>query len=428
MRLLIKQCSIIDPGNTYEGINDIYIEDGLIRLIEPSIGLAADKVIDTAGLFLLPGFIDIHAHLREPGFEYKETVYSGTRAAARGGYTSICCMPNTKPVIDDEASLSMLQKIIKKDAAVKVYPIAAISKGQTSTELVEMNKLSEMGAVAFSDDGRPVATAAFMLKVLLSAKEEDYIIIDHCEELSLAEGGAINKGRKSEQMGIRGIHPLSEELNVMRDIMIAEETDSHIHIAHVSTAGSAEIIRAAKRRGVKVTCEVTPHHIGLTEDIITPGFTDCKVNPPLRTAGDVEALKEALKDGTIDVIATDHAPHHKDEKSEDFYSSAFGISGLETAFSVCYTELVESGILTLKELSERMSKNPAKLLKLESGIIKTGIAADLVLVDTAREITVNRDDFLSKGKNTPFHGKTYKGDIVYTIVDGNVAYENKTHL
>ncbi|HRS21051.1 MAG TPA: dihydroorotase [Clostridia bacterium] len=428
MRLLIKQCSIIDPGNTYEGINDIYIEDGLIRLIEPSIRLAADKVIDAAGLFLLPGFIDMHAHLREPGFEYKETVYSGTRAAARGGYTSICCMPNTKPVIDDEASLSMLQKIIKKDAAVKVYPIAAISKGQTSTELVEMNKLSEMGAVAFSDDGRPVATAAFMLKVLLSAKEEDYIIIDHCEELSLAEGGAINKGRKSEQMGIRGIHPLSEELNVMRDIMIAEETDSHIHIAHVSTAGSAEIIRAAKRRGVKVTCEVTPHHVGLTEDIITPGFTDCKVNPPLRTAGDVEALKEALKDGTIDVIATDHAPHHKDEKSEDFYSSAFGISGLETAFSVCYTELVESGILTLKELSERMSRNPAKLLKLDSGIIKTGIAADLVLVDTAREITVNRDDFLSKGKNTPFHGKTYKGDIVYTIVDGNVAYENKTHL
>ena len=428
MRLLIKQCSIIDPGNTYEGINDIYIEDGLIRLIEPSIGLAADKVIDTAGLFLLPGFIDMHAHLREPGFEYKETVYSGTRAAARGGYTSICCMPNTRPVIDDEASLSMLQKIIKKDAAVKVYPIAAISKGQKSTELVEMNKLSEMGAVAFSDDGRPVATAAFMMKALLSAKEKGFMIIDHCEELSLAEGGAINKGRKSEQMGIRGIHPLSEELNVMRDIMIAGNTDSHIHIAHVSTAGSAEIIRAAKKRGIKVTCEVTPHHIGLTEDIITPGFTDCKVNPPLRTAGDVEALKEALKDGTIDVIATDHAPHHKDEKSEDFYSSAFGISGLETAFSVCYTELVESGILTLKELSERMSKNPAKLLKLESGIIKTGIAADLVLVDTAREITVNRDDFLSKGKNTPFHGKTYKGDIVYTIVDGNVAYENKTHL
>jgi len=428
MRLLIKQCSIIDPGNTYKGINDIYIEDGLIRLIEPSIGLSADKVIDAAGLFLLPGFIDMHAHLREPGFEYKETVYSGTRAAARGGYTSICCMPNTKPVIDDEASLSTLQKIIKKDASVKVYPIAAISKGQTSTELVEMNKLSEMGAVAFSDDGKPVSTAAFMLKVLLNAKDKDYMIIDHCEELSLAEGGALNKGRKSEQLGIRGIHPLSEELNVMRDIMIAEETDSRIHIAHVSTAGSAEIIRAAKRRGVKVTCEVTPHHVGLTEDIITPGFTDCKVNPPLRTAGDVEALKEALKDGTIDVIATDHAPHHKDEKSEDFYSSAFGISGLETAFSVCYTELVEPGILTLKELSERMSKNPAELLKLDTGIIRTGIAADLVLVDTAREITVNRNDFLSKGKNTPIHGKTYKGDIVYTIVDGNVAYENKNRL
>ncbi|MDD4504719.1 MAG: dihydroorotase [Clostridiaceae bacterium] len=416
---------MIDTVNVYEGINDIYIDGGVIKEIDSSIELEADRVIDAKGLYLLPGFVDMHTHLREPGFEYKETVYSGTRAAARGGYTTICCMPNTKPVIDDKVSLSGLLDIIKKDAAVNVYPIAAISKGQKSIELTEMKKLSEMGAVAFSDDGKPVMTAAFMREALLAAKIDDLLIIDHCEELSLAEDGVINYGEKAEQLGIKGIHQLSEELNVMRDIMIAEETNSHIHIAHVSTEKSVEIIREAKSRGVRVTCEVTPHHIGLTENIIAPGFTDCKVNPPLRTVKDVNAIKEALRDGTIDAIATDHAPHHKDEKSEDFYSSAFGISGIETAFSVCYTELVESEILTLKDLVTKMSSNPARILKLESGVIRTGKAADLVIVDTARRITVNKESLLSKGKNTPFHGRNYTGDIVYTIVNGNVAYENK---
>ncbi len=423
MRLLVKNCCIVDPANAYEGVNDIYIEDGIIKEIAPSIGLKAGMVIDAQGFYVLPGFVDMHTHLREPGFEYKETVYSGTRAAARGGYTTVCCMPNTKPSIDDENSLSILLDIIKKDALVTVYPIAAISKGQKSAELTGMKKLNEMGAAAFSDDGKPVVSAALMREALLEAKANDWLIIDHCEELSLAEGGAVNYGKKAEQLGVRGIHPLSEELYVMRDVMIAEETDAHIHIAHVSTAKSAEIIREAKRKGIKVTCEVTPHHIGLTEDVIRPGFTDCKVNPPLRTAGDVEALKAALRDGTIDVIATDHAPHHKDEKGEDFYTSAFGISGIETAFSVCYTELVETGILTLKELADKMSSSPARLLKLEAGSISKDNAANLAIVDTLRSITVDKNNFLSKGRNTPFHGRTYKGDIVFTIVNGKVAYE-----
>lgn len=424
MSLLIKNCSIIDPINVYEGINDIFIEDGVIKQIEPIIITEADRAIDAKGLYLLPGFIDMHTHLREPGFEYKETVYSGTRAAAKGGFTTICCMPNTKPVIDDESSLSRLLDIIKKDAAVKVYPIAAISKGQNSVELTAMKQLNKLGAIAFSDDGKPVMTAAFMREALLAAKDNDWIIIDHCEELSLAAGGAINFGKKAEELGIRGIHGLSEELNVMRDVMIAEETDSHIHLAHISTEKSVEIIRSAKDRGVKVTCEVTPHHIGLTEDIITQGFTDCKVNPPLRTAKDVNALKRALKDGTIDAIATDHAPHHKNEKDEDFYSSAFGISGIETAFPVCYTELVEAGILTIKELVAKMSSNPARILKLEAGTVRTGMTADLVLVDTRRIITIHRENLLSKGKNTPFHGRDYTGEVMYTIVNGDVAYEN----
>ncbi|HYE80605.1 MAG TPA: dihydroorotase [Clostridia bacterium] len=425
MSLLIKHCSIADPETAYEELNDIYIENGVVVKIAPLISQSAGRVIDARGFHVLPGFVDMHTHLREPGFEYKETVRSGTIAAARGGYTTICCMPNTRPVIDDEASLQRLLDIIEKDAAVNVHPIAAISRGQKSGELTDMKKLREMGAAAFSDDGKPVMTAALLREALIAAKADDHLIIEHCEELSLAEGGAINAGKKAEQLGIRGIHPLSEELNVMRDIMIAEETGSRIHIAHVSTAGSVGIIRAAKGRGVRVTCEVTPHHIGLTEEIITPGFTDCKVNPPLRTAGDIKALKEALKDGTIDIIATDHAPHHKDEKNDDFYSSAFGISGIETAFSVCYSELVETGILTLKELAGKMSSNPARILGLDAGAIKEGRTAELVIVDTAREIAVDREKLLSKGKNTPLHGKNYKGDVVYTIVKGRIAYENK---
>jgi dihydroorotase len=424
MRLLIKHCSIVNPTCDYQGTSDIYIENGIIKRIEPAVELEADKVIDASGLSVLPGFVDMHTHLREPGFEYKETIYSGTRAAARGGYTTVCCMPNTKPVIDDEATLSRLLDIIKKDAVVNVHPIAAISKGQKSLELTDMKRLKKMGAAAFSDDGKPVMTAAFMREALITAKENGLLLIDHCEELSLAEGGAINYGRRSEQLDIKGIHPLSEELNVMRDIMLAGETNSRIHLAHISTEGSVKIIREAKGRGVKVTCEVTPHHIGLTEDIITLGFTDSKVNPPLRTGRDVEALKAALKDGTIDAIATDHAPHHKDEKGENFYSSAFGISGIETAFSVCYTELVETGILSLKELAGKMSSRPANILELDTGTIRTGMVADLVIVDTARKITIDRDSFLSKGKNTPFHGRKYSGDVVYTIVGGKIAYEN----
>lgn len=424
MRMLIKHCSIIDPAYDYQGSNDIYIEDGIIRRIEPTISLEADTVIDAGGLSVLPGFVDMHTHLREPGFEYKETVYSGTRAAAKGGYTSVCCMPNTKPVIDDEAALSILLDIIKRDAIVNVHPIAAISKGQKSTELTDMKKLREMGAAAFSDDGKPVMTAAFMREALIAANANDWLLIDHCEELSFAEGGAINYGSKSAELGIKGIHPLSEELNVMRDIMLAEDTGARIHIAHISTEGSVKIIKEAKARGINVTCEVTPHHIGLTEDIIVPGFTDSKVNPPLRTARDTKALKEALKDGTIDAIATDHAPHHKDEKGADFYNSAFGISGIETAFSVCYTELVETGILTLKQLAGKMSSGPASILKLETGAIRAGMAADLAIVDTVRKVTIGRESFLSKGKNTPFHGRKYSGVVMYTIVGGNIAYEN----
>lgn len=424
VKLLIKSCSIVNPTVDYEGERDIYIEDGIIAKIGTSLSFQADRVIDAAGYKVVPGFIDMHTHLREPGFERKETVKTGTRAAARGGYTAICCMPNTRPAIDDEASLSTLMEIIKRDAAVKVYPIAAVTKGQKSIELTDMKTLKGMGAVAFSDDGKPVANAASMREALLRGKENGCLIIDHCEDLSLAEGGVINEGERSRQLGLKGIPALSEELNVIRDILIAEDCCARVHIAHISTGKSADMVRAAKKRGVQVTCEVTPHHMALSEDMIEEGLTDCKVNPPLRTEGDVALLKEALADGTIDVIATDHAPHHRDDKGKDFYTAAFGISGIETSFSVCYTELVLKGTLTLKELTRKMSYNPAKILNLESGEIREGSPADIAIVDTEKRITVDRERLISKGKNTPFHGRSYTGDIVYTIVGGKVVYEN----
>ncbi|MGE5632884.1 MAG: dihydroorotase [Caulobacteraceae bacterium] len=424
MRLLLKSCTIVNSTCDYEGTRDIYIEDGIITEISDKITRTAEQVIDAKGYKVLPGFIDMHAHLREPGFERKETVKTGSMAAARGGYTTICCMPNTKPPTDDEASLAVLMRIIERDAAVNVLPVAAVSKGQKSIELTEMGKLRKGGAIAFSDDGKPVMSAALMRQALIASRESGFLVIDHCEELSLAEGGVINEGKRSQLLGLKGIHSLSEELNIMRDVMIAEETGARIHIAHISTRKSVEIIRGAKSMGVKVTCEATPHHIGLTEDIIAEGHTECKVNPPLRTEADAAALKKALADGTVDAIATDHAPHHEDEKGSDFYSAAFGISGIETAFSVCFTELVQKGYITLKELTRKMSYNPAKILGIGKGEIKPGAPADLAIVDTGRIITVDRDKMVSKGKNTPFHGRTYTGDVIYTIADGKVVYEN----
>lgn len=422
MRILIKNCSITDAVYDYEGINDIYIVDGIISRIAKKVEEPADTVVDGRGLAAMPGFIDMHTHLRQPGFEHKETVASGTAAAAKGGYTTICCMPNTNPVIDSTDTLDMLNGIIAKDAVINVHPIAAVSKGEKSTELTDMVALRQKGAIAFSDDGQPVKDSRLMLEALKLAKKEDMVIIDHCEDMNLAEGGAINEGIVARRLGIKGIPALSEELPVMRDVMLAESLEAGIHIAHISTVGSADIIRKAKSRGVKVTCEVTPHHIGLTEAIITDGYTYCKVNPPLRTAKDTDALKKALADGTIDVIATDHAPHHADDKGADFYTAANGISGIETAFSVCYTELVKRNVLSLKQLVEKMSYNPARLLKLDRGTIKEGKAADIVLADLNSTRTINRAGMISKGKNTPFHGRSYTGEIKVTIANGKIVY------
>lgn len=427
MKILIKKACIVDSVVEYPKGSDILIIDGMIKQIGVGIEVAADEIIDGAGLTVLPGLVDMHCHLREPGFEYKETVASGTKAAARGGYTTICCMPNTKPIIDNADALKKLLEIIEKDAVVNVLPLAAVSMKQQSQCLTEMKKLKELGAIAFSDDGQPVSNNGVMLEALFKAKDIGALIVDHCEDHGLVKGGVINEGKKAKDLGLPGISNLSEELPIIRDIMLAAEADYKIHIAHVSTKGSVDIIRKAKNQGIKVTCEVTPHHIALSDDIITAGYTDCKVNPPLRSLDDVVAIKQALRDGTIDAIATDHAPHHETEKTQDFYKAANGISGIETSFSACYTELVETGILSIKELVAKMSYNPSKILGINKGKVAVGEIADIVIVDLNKSNKIDKDTFFSKGKNTPFHGRNYKGEVVYTIVKGEIVF-NKEEL
>lgn len=424
MRLLIKNAAIAAAGE-YLDCCDILLEQGIIKVIGRDLKAEGAQLLNCQGLTVLPGLVDLHSHLREPGFAYKETVSSGTRAAARGGFTTICCMPNTRPVIDEPAKLEHLLKLIKKDAVVRVLPIAAVSVGQQGHELTDMKTLAALGAAAFSDDGQPVSDNRLMLAALETAKQIDALIIDHCEDQSLVNGGVINKGYKSQELGLKGISALSEELPIMRDILLAQEADCRIHIAHVSTKGSVEIIREAKKKGIKVTCEVTPHHLALDDCIIEEGFTDCKVNPPLRSKEDVAAVKAGLKDGTIDAIATDHAPHHETEKGRDFYSAANGISGIESAFAVCYTELVEQGVLSIEELVSKMSYNPARILGVDAGLIAEGKAADLTIVDLNKSITIDKNTFLSKGKNTPFHGRSYKGEVLYTIVNGKIVYHKE---
>ena len=425
MNTLIKNCRLGPKGNQL----DILISGDKITRIEQKISEVELSeldltVVDGTGLVATPGFIDMHVHLRDPGLEYKEDVKSGTMAAAKGGYTTVFSMPNTRPTMDAAGKLREYMKTIKTQAVVKVMPVAAITEGLKGEILTNMKELSETGARAFSDDGRPVYNNEIFESAMRKAKAENLLIFDHCEDLELAHGGAINEGEASERLGIKGINNASEALPISRDIETARKVDGKIHICHVSTEESVELIRKAKETGVKLTCEAGPHHLGLNDSIITEGYTDCKVNPPLRAEKDRMAVVQGIIDGTIDVIATDHAPHHETEKGVDFYKAAFGISGIETAFSVCYTELVKKDYISFEKLIQLMSIRPAEITGLEAGRLEVGRTADLVLVDLEKEITVDRETFLSKGHNTPFHGRRYYGEIRMTFVDGRLIYKN----
>lgn len=425
--IIIKNGHIVDPSQNIDGIGDVLIVDGKIKEILLKHGSAEVqkkktselRTIDATALYVLPGLVDMHTHLREPGFEHKETIKTGTMAAIKGGFTSVCCMPNTNPINDNRTVTDYILRKAYAEGACYVYPIGAITKGQKGEELAEIGMMHEEGCVAFSDDGRPVMNSLIMRRALEYSKIFKVPIISHCEDINLSEGGLMNEGRLSTLLGLRGIPEISEDVMVARDILLAELTGGRLHIAHVSTEGSVRLIKEAKRRGINITAETCPHYFSITEDAVKGYNTNAKVNPPLRRQKDIEAIKEGLKDGTIDVIATDHAPHHRDEKLQEFDKAPFGISGIETALSLSL-RLVNDGILNMSQLVEKIALTPAKILGINRGTLKVGSDADIVIVDTNREFKVEPEWFISKGKNTPFEGWTLKGMPVITICKGRV--------
>lgn len=416
--LLIKNGNIV----TDKGVNlsDILINEGRITKIAPNINSSAE-VFDADGMLIFPGFIDMHTHLREPGLEYKEDIESGTRAAINGGFTAVCCMPNTKPPLDNSALIRyVLMRSSEADNAT-VYPIGCITKGQGGKELADMALMRQAGAIGFSDDGMPVSNGAVMRNAMLYCKSFGGIIISHSEDKSISLDGVVNEGKNALTAGLKGIPSSAESAAIARDILLAEETGARLHICHVSTAASVDIIRAAKARGVNVTAETCPHYICATDDEILEYNTNAKINPPLRTSKDIEALIKGIKDGTIDVIATDHAPHSADEKNSEFDNAPFGTVGLETAFAVCCTFLLNEGHINEYELARLLSENPARILGIEGGKIAEGAVADLAIVDPLRGFTVNSSTFASKGKNSLFEGWELHGKVVQTVKRGRLC-------
>ena len=423
--ILIKSGRVVDPSQNIDGEMDIFIEDGKIRNIAKTISSRADVSIPAKGKLVLPGLVDIHVHLRDPGRPDKETISSGTRAAALGGFTTIACMPNTDPPIDTEAVVEYVTSKAKLEGVVNVLPIACITKGSRGEEITEMGILLSHGAVAFSDDGKPVMNAVIMRRALEYAGQFKATIISHCEDLDLSSGGSMNEGALSTKIGLRGIPGLAEETMVERDILLAREfckkNGSRLHIAHVSTAGSVDLIRKAKAEGIPVTCETAPHYFALTEEEVEGYNTNAKVNPPLRSTKDVDAVVKGLKDGTIDAIATDHAPHTTEDKNVEFDHASSGMVGLETALPLVMTELIETGALTMKQAIQKLTTGPARVLGINKGTLKVGSDADVVIVDPENEFTVDPSKFASKSRNTPFAGWKLKGSVEVTIVGGRIV-------
>ena len=421
--LLIKNALIVNPKGKYKGAGDIFVRGGVIARIAPSIDGNGETVIDASGLTALPGLVDMHCHLREPGFEYKETIATGTRAAARGGFTTVACMPNTDPPADTPSVITFILRKAAEDGAVRVLPVGCITREQKGKELAEMGALRAAGAVALSDDGMPVADSHVMHMALRYARSFGMLLISHCEDPGLVNGGVMNEGYWSTLLGLKPITRAAEEVMVARETLLAQALDTRVHIAHVSTEGACAVIRNAKARGVKVTAETCPHYFSATDAFVDGFDTNAKVNPPLRTDADVAAVKAALKDGTLDCIATDHAPHHIDQKAVEFDVAANGISGFETAFSLAYTNLVKTGVLTLDQLVTRMACNPAAVLGIDGGVLMEGGRADIVLVNENETYAIDASGFVSKGKNTPFDGTEVTGRVVHTIAGGRLAVE-----
>lgn len=422
-RLLLKGGRVIDPLAGEIIPADVFIAGGKIAAIGAELTVEKAVVLDVSGKLVAPGLIDMHVHLREPGYEAKETIATGTAAAARGGFTSVACMPNTDPVADNPAIIGYIRAKAQAEGMVNVFPIGAITRESKGELLSEMAALKAAGAAALSDDGRPVAGAAIMRRAMQYAKMAGLTIISHCEEPSLTAGGVMHEGYMSTVLGLPGIPAAAEEIMVARDIILAEATGCPLHIAHVSTAGAVRLIREAKSRGVPVTAEATPHHFTLTDQAVAGYDTATKVNPPLRPAEDVAALKAGLSDGTIDVIATDHAPHALEEKDVEYAKAPFGLVGLETALGLIWTELVVPGVLSPVEAVRKLTVNPARVLGIARGTLESGAAADVTVIDPELEAVVNPARFASKGRNTPFVGRKLRGLAALTIVAGRVVYD-----
>lgn len=419
-KLLIKGGEVVFPDRVEKA--DLLIENGKIAEIGNDLRVDSAEKIDAKGKTVFPGLIDMHVHLREPGFEYKEDIASGSAAAVAGGFTQICCMPNTDPVCDNAAVVGYIVSRAKEVGLCKVRPIGAITKGEKGETLAEMGKMKEAGAVAVSDDGRPVMNARIMRLAMEYASDFGLICLSHCEDKDLVDGGVVNEGYNSTLAGLKGIPRAAEEIMIAREIILAETLGKRAHICHVSTKGGVQLLREAKARGVQITAETCPHYFTLTDDVVTTFDANTKVNPPIREAEDVAAIKSGLKDGTLDCIVTDHAPHHVDEKNVEYNLAAFGISGIETSFSLSYTALVKSGVLSLSELADRMSAAPARILGLPGGKIEQGAAADLMIADLDEKYTIDSGKFISKGKNTPFNGREVYGKVCCTIVDGDIKF------
>lgn len=423
MTLLIRNGRLVDPAAGTDAVRDILIAAGRIAEVRPGIDTVAQRTIDAKGLVVVPGLIDMHVHLREPGYEAKETIAAGARAAAKGGFTTVCAMPNTNPVNDDPAVTEAILAEAARSAVVNVLPIAAVTRGSRGDEMVDMPGLRAAGAVAFSDDGRPIMNSRIMRHALSAAEAAGGFVIDHCEDAALAAGGCLHEGLVSARLGLAGIPAAAEEIMVARDVILAEAGGMRVHIAHLSTAGGLRSVREAKARGVRVSAEATPHHLLLTDAALESRDSNFKMNPPLRPPADVDALVEGLRTGDVDVIATDHAPHTVEDKGLEFSLAPFGVVGLETAVPLVLDRFVRRNVITLARFVELLSVNPARLLGLSSkGRIAPGADADLTILDLDHEVTVDRSRFESKGRNTPFDGWRLRGAAVMTIVKGRVVH------
>lgn len=429
MNLWIKNGHLLDPANDRNEICDLYVKDGKVACVGSlSSGRIPEEevtVIDASGKYVMPGFLDLHVHLREPGFEYKETIRTGTAAMAKGGFTAVCPMPNTKPATDCPEMIRRVLEIAEKDSPIHVYPVGAVTKGQMGEEMTDIAGMVKAGAKAISEDGKSVMNAELYREAMREAAKADIPVMAHCEDRNMVGKGAMNAGAKADELGIQGITNAVEDVIVARDILLAKETGARLHLCHCSTEDSVKMIRAAKEDGVKVSGEVCPHHFAMTEDEIPGDDANYKMNPPLRSSTDVEELCRGLADGTMEAISTDHAPHGEEEKKKSIAEAPFGIVGSETAYALTVTHLVKKGYLTPMQLVERMSTNPCRILGVPGGNLAEGMPADITIADMDSEYQIDKNTFLSKGKNTPFDGAVVNGRVYYTIVGGNIVYQYK---